>query len=108
SVSCAVLRTRPASDYEGDEVSDIWDEVLDKLEDDLNINPDNYDFVLVLGGDAPMTDEDDDTKTVWWSGMGRIGEGLAFIRTNGDTVQKRIDANVSVSLHELGHNLGLQ
>ena len=108
-VSPFVHLNHRAAEYEGDEIGDIWDEVKEKVRDNYNINPDNYDYILVLAGDAPITDEDDDTKTVWWGGLGRIGEGLAFIRVNDDTwtTQQRIDANVNVSLHEIGHNLGL-
>ncbi len=108
-VSPFVKLDQSADDYEGDEIGDIWDEVRDKVEDDHNIDPDDYDFILVLAGNAPITDEDDEDETVWWGGLGRIGEGLSFIRMNDDTwtSQERIDNNVRVSLHELGHNLGL-
>ena len=107
-VTSVVKLNRPAANYTGDEISDIWDEVEDKVED-MDIDPDNYDYILVLAGNAPITDEDDEDEIVWWSGLGRIGEGLSFIRVNDPTWdnQERIDRNVSVSLHEIGHNLGL-
>lgn len=106
-VSPFVLLDDPVSDYDGGEIGDIWDEVLDKLEDDHGINPDNYDFVMVLAGDAPIPDEDDPDETVWWGGLGRIGEGLSFMRVNQTPDATRVERNTSVALHELGHNLGL-
>ena len=58
-----------------------------------------YDYLIVIAGDAPI--KDDEGAVVWWGGLGRIGEGLSFLRT------ETVDDCVRVGLHEVGHNLGL-
>ena len=90
----------PVSEYDGGKVNDIWSEVKSKL-GGIGFNADDFDFLVVSAGDAPMPDEDDPTKTVWFGGMGRIGEGLSFLRAAPN-------ATLKTALHEVGHNLGLQ
>jgi hypothetical protein len=85
-------------DQDDDSISDIW--ALAEFWALANGRfPWTYDYLIVLAGDAPIRDEDGDV--VWWGGLGRIGEGLSFLRSTS------VDGAVSVGLHEVGHNLGL-
>ena len=106
-----VYLDKKAEDYEGDEIGDIWDEVWSELEEDYS--KEDYPFLLVLAGNAPITDEEspwDAPEVVWWSGFGRIGQGLAIVRASGpsDSSEDRININLNIALHELGHNFGLR
>jgi hypothetical protein len=101
---------KKAEDYKGDEIGDIWDEVWSALEEDYPKV--DYPFLLVLAGNAPITDEEspgDAPEVVPWVGFGQIGRGLAFVRVRGpsDSSEDRIYANVDIALHEIGHNFGL-
>lgn len=58
-----------------------------------------YDYLIVIAGDAPI--RDDVGEVVWWGGLGRVGEGLSFLRSTS------VDSSIRVGLHEVGHNLGL-
>ena len=58
-----------------------------------------YDYLIVIAGDAPIKDDQGDV--VWWGGLGRVGEGLSFLRS------KTVESAIRVGLHEVGHNLGL-
>ena len=85
-------------DQDDDSISDIWS--LARLWAMANGRPLwTYDYLIVIAGDAPIRDEDG--AVVWWGGLGRIGEGLSFLRST------TVDGSVSVALHEVGHNLGL-
>ncbi len=96
-----------ASYYDGDEIDNIWSVVKLWLVAQ-GWNPWNYDYVMCLAGPAPIVDPDDYTKTVWWGGLGQIGDKFTFLRTGGDTTDDRIARAARVGLHEVGHNLGLR
>ena len=107
TVTPIVVLEDEVEDYSADDISEIWDEVDDEVED-LVQDRDDYDFLLVLAGGAPLLK--DNGKFPSWGGLGRIGDGYSFIRRKvGDitTQEERIEQSVRVTLHELGHNLGL-
>ncbi len=107
TVTPTIQLSRKAADYTGDDVNAMWKEVQDKLKA-AGLGS-GHDILLVLAGNAPFRDPDDKDKTVTWGGMGRVGGGLSFIRMNNPdwTPAERVAGNVSVSVHEIGHNLGL-
>ena len=86
----------------------IWKEVSDKVALSGFASGD-YNYLLVLAGNAPFTDPEDAEKAVTWSGIGQVGAAASLIRLNDPdwTATDRINWNVRVSLHEIGHNLGL-
>jgi len=85
-------------DQDDDSISDIW--TLAQVWAQVNGRfPWTYDYLIVIAGDAPIRDENGDV--VWWGGLGRIGEGLSFLRST------TVNGAISVGLHEVGHNLGL-
>ncbi len=85
-------------DQDDDAVSDIW--ALARLWALANGRlPTSYDYLVVIAGNAPI--RDDAGEVVWWGGLGRIGEGLSFLRTTD------VESSIRVGLHEVGHNLGL-
>ena len=92
------------NDYTSDDVGEIWDEVEDKVED-MGYLKGNYDFLVVLVGEALNYDDDD--KPTRWGGMGRVGEGYSMVRRKAEDHTNRIAHDSRVLLHELGHNLGL-
>lgn len=57
---------------------------------------------------APILDPDDSTETVWWGGLGQVGDKFTFLRTGGTMLEDTLDRATAVGLHELGHNLGLR
>lgn len=93
-----------ASSYDDDDIGDIWGRTLLWLA--TNYRFFEFDLLMVIAGNAPIQDSEDGGP-VWWGGLGRIGEGMTFLRVGGANVDERIAANVRVGLHELGHNLGL-
>lgn len=81
-----------------DSVSSIWS--LAQLWAAANGRPFwTYDYLIVIAGDAPI--RDDEGNVVWWGGLGRVGEGLSFLRSTS------VESAIRVGLHEVGHNLGL-
>lgn|GEM_PF-2277239 len=108
AVTPVVTLKRKAAQYKDDEAAAIWNEVVAALPA-LGFTRSDYTYLLVLAGDAPFINAEDATQPPGWVGIGRVGEGLAIIRSNNDewTEERRISANTSVSLHEIGHNLGL-
>lgn len=110
-----VTLDEPAEDFE-DSGSDIWfmgEDVWDALEEEDGIDEDDYPFLLLLAGNAPITDDDspwNNPKPVKWGGIGIIGGGVAITRKNEAdwSQEKRIQINTEVALHELGHNFGLR
>ncbi|MBM3846400.1 MAG: hypothetical protein FJ405_08955, partial [Verrucomicrobia bacterium] len=81
-----------------DSVSTIW-EIARSWALANGRAPWTYDYLIVLSGDAPIRDDQGDV--VWWGGLGRVGEGLSFLRST------TVDSAIRVGLHEVGHNLGL-
>lgn len=110
-VTPMLLMDDPAEDYEISDFGDLLSEVWDKASEH-GYHEDNYDFLLVLAGDAPMVDDvknPDNPATATWVGLGMIGESGACLRLNDPTwsLEDRIQVNVGVATHELGHNFGL-
>ncbi len=94
-------------DYSTDDISEIWDEVDDEVED-LGYERDDYDYLVVLAGGSPLRGDNGQYPT--WGGLGRIGEGYSFMRRRAGvsyTQQERIELDTRIILHELGHNFGL-
>lgn len=110
-VTPTVVVSKAAKDYKGDNIGELWNEVWDLVEQQ-GYSRQTYDYLLVLAGNAPITDEnskEDKPEPVTWGGLGRVGQGMSLIRMNNPdwTTEERIVANTGVSLHELGHNFGL-
>lgn len=110
-VTPTVVLSKEAKDYKGNEMVKLWSEVWDLLEDQ-GYSRQTYDYLLVLAGNAPITDENskkDAPVAVSWGGLAMVGKGLSIIRANNPewTNEQRIVKNVDISLHELGHNFGL-
>lgn len=97
-------------EYSDDDIGEIWGAAEDWA-DEQGHSTDEYDFLIVLAGPAEIqkpTDDDTWGNPVTWGGKGRIGGRYTIMRVGGDTAEERIARNTRVTLHELGHNLGLQ
>jgi hypothetical protein len=110
-VGPTIVLSKAAKDYKGDQMGDIWDEVWEKLEAQ-GYRKSDYSYLLVLAGNAPFVDQsspEDNPKTVTWGGLARIGQGLSMVRMANAawTTEERVASNVSVAIHEIGHNFGL-
>ncbi len=100
-----------AQEYDRSDNYWLYNEVW-QLADFHGYDEDDYDFLLVIAGDAPLVDDvtdPDNPRTATYSGLGYIGDVGAMTRVNDPawTAEKRIATNVDVALHELGHNFGL-
>ena len=89
------------------EMGDLWDEVMEELKR-RGIGS-GFDYLVVLAGNAPFPDPDEEDGIVTWRGLARIGVGQTILRTNGTdwTDEDRIASGIGIGLHEIGHNLGL-
>jgi hypothetical protein len=96
-----------ADDYDGDDIEGIW-LVASAWIQSQGWGPNKYDYMMCVAGPAPIRDPDDSYETVWWSGLGQIGDKFTFLRTGGDFLADKLDLATTVGLHELGHNLGLR
>lgn len=110
-VTPMLLMTDPAKDYYRSDWYHMVTEVLNRAEQH-GYHEENFDMLLILAGDAPMVDDvkdPDNPTTATYGGLGTIGGLGSLVRINDPawTVEERINENVRVAMHELGHNFGL-
>ncbi len=105
SISPVLTMKKTADKYTN--MGDVWREVAEELKR-RGIGS-GFDYLMVMAGNAPFPDADEDDGVVTWGGMAVIGYGQAVIRNNGTdwTDEDRIASGIGIGLHELGHNLGL-
>ncbi len=96
-------------EYTEDDIGDIWDAAEDWA-DDQGYSTDSYEHLIVIAGKAGFRQVDtgeDYPPPVTWGGIGRVGGRYTLMRVTDTTEEARIERNTRVSMHELGHNLGL-
>ncbi|RFC52724.1 MAG: hypothetical protein DVB22_000307 [Verrucomicrobia bacterium] len=88
-------------------IGDVWKEVQADLKS-RGLGS-GFDILVVLAGDAPFPDDDEDDGVVKWGGVAHIGLGQTILRTNGTgwNTADRIESGIGTGIHEIGHNLGL-